>query len=614
MSCINQVKAQGALEYLLLVGGTVLISAVVLSLLSGLGAAGQNQAHSAGTAIQAGFEDLVNISGGSSGQVCGNGFVDLGEECDDTASPQFPTAYSSGLCYDYDSVAYSSGPLICNGCTLDTSSCVMAICGDSIINPSEDCDSGNLNGNDCSSVPGGFDSGTLACDGSCNFDTTLCMDTISPSDVANFSAIATGTTTIDLAWDDPISDSDWEQTMVRRDTVGFPTVSSGIEVVACNSNKASPMSVATPCIDSGLIEGTTYFYSVFTGDLIPNWSVGVNDSELTDYSLKFLHLTDSHIITDGLCTPNFAADGRTDCQINLVDYVTGCDDSDCDWICPGDGGDNSMCAGIADGVSNASRKGLVNAIPVATAMFPDFSVITGDLIAPGPCNNAANIQIKVDSFNLFRSIADGLGVLGTDYFVIGANVHDNVDNCPEYEGEFGSQNINWGFIQKDNFFVGMSEINTGSFNKFNNAYLDNFLTANANQNLKLFVFVHTAFACYDEILGTDFRCDTADSALPIIESHLSDYRSIVILSGHNHANIYELKNGIHHFTTTALMNAPSEFRVIDITKDTINFSMSPVISPAIDAISLEIINGVGTIDPDTIGGISFDRDVFIDLS
>lgn len=35
-------KAQGALEYLLLIGGAVLIAAVVIALLAGLGQTGQN--------------------------------------------------------------------------------------------------------------------------------------------------------------------------------------------------------------------------------------------------------------------------------------------------------------------------------------------------------------------------------------------------------------------------------------------------------------------------------------------------------------------------------------------------------------------------------------------
>jgi uncharacterized protein (UPF0333 family) len=40
-------KAQGALEYLLLIGGAILIAAVVITLLTGLGGGGGGYAHNA---------------------------------------------------------------------------------------------------------------------------------------------------------------------------------------------------------------------------------------------------------------------------------------------------------------------------------------------------------------------------------------------------------------------------------------------------------------------------------------------------------------------------------------------------------------------------------------
>jgi hypothetical protein len=47
-------------------------------------------------------------------------------------------------------------------------------CGDGIVNSVEQCDSTNLNGKTCTSIPGGFSGGTLACAPNCTLDTSGC--------------------------------------------------------------------------------------------------------------------------------------------------------------------------------------------------------------------------------------------------------------------------------------------------------------------------------------------------------------------------------------------------------------------------------------------------------
>jgi hypothetical protein len=47
-------------------------------------------------------------------------------------------------------------------------------CGDGIADSSEQCDSGNLLGQTCATVPGGFSGGILLCSASCTFDTSNC--------------------------------------------------------------------------------------------------------------------------------------------------------------------------------------------------------------------------------------------------------------------------------------------------------------------------------------------------------------------------------------------------------------------------------------------------------
>ena len=50
-----------------------------------------------------------------------------------------------------------------------------AACGDGILDPGEECDGADLGGATCTSVPGGYTGGTLACGASCTYDTTGCI-------------------------------------------------------------------------------------------------------------------------------------------------------------------------------------------------------------------------------------------------------------------------------------------------------------------------------------------------------------------------------------------------------------------------------------------------------
>jgi cysteine-rich repeat protein len=98
---------------------------------------------------------------------CGNGVIDPGEQCDETA-------FGPHTC---ESLCFGSGTLACNaGCQLDTSACVALpdVCGDHTVACGEACDLENLDGQTCQSL--GFASGTLACDTSCGFDLAGCSD------------------------------------------------------------------------------------------------------------------------------------------------------------------------------------------------------------------------------------------------------------------------------------------------------------------------------------------------------------------------------------------------------------------------------------------------------
>lgn len=70
--------------------------------------------------------------------------------------------------------SFDGGTLTCfTDCTFDTSGCTSNLCDNGNIDPGEDCDGTDLNGETC--VSQGFDGGTLVCTpGTCVFDTTNC--------------------------------------------------------------------------------------------------------------------------------------------------------------------------------------------------------------------------------------------------------------------------------------------------------------------------------------------------------------------------------------------------------------------------------------------------------
>jgi hypothetical protein len=91
--------------------------------------------------------------------------IQYGESCD--------ASELQGLtCQDF---CYDGGTLGCTEwCDFDTSGCTGTgpICGDGVAECSEPCDSDDLRGNTCLTL--GYDTGTLSCDGNCEFDVSGC--------------------------------------------------------------------------------------------------------------------------------------------------------------------------------------------------------------------------------------------------------------------------------------------------------------------------------------------------------------------------------------------------------------------------------------------------------
>ncbi|MBN2722434.1 MAG: SBBP repeat-containing protein [Deltaproteobacteria bacterium] len=99
-------------------------------------------------------------------ETCGDGVVDIGEECDSGGIP------GGSLCTDH---GYNSGNVICRSdCSIDWSECEESgKCGNGIIEGEEECDSSNLDGKECVDV-GYPQGGTLTCGDDCRLDRSQC--------------------------------------------------------------------------------------------------------------------------------------------------------------------------------------------------------------------------------------------------------------------------------------------------------------------------------------------------------------------------------------------------------------------------------------------------------
>jgi hypothetical protein len=95
--------------------------------------------------------------------ICGNGVVDIAEDCEGGVVPEEITCESMG---------YQAGDVACGAdCLFDTSEC--SICGDGVQQGPENCDGIDFGGNTCASI--GFDAGNLACNlATCTYNVSGC--------------------------------------------------------------------------------------------------------------------------------------------------------------------------------------------------------------------------------------------------------------------------------------------------------------------------------------------------------------------------------------------------------------------------------------------------------
>jgi hypothetical protein len=103
---------------------------------------------------------------GDPSDMCGNGTLDDGEQCDGD------DLGDNSTCADV-MLGTASEPLSCNdACMYEFSEC--SGCGDGVVTDPEQCEGADLDGQTCMSL--GFDDGMLACADGCVFDTDSCYE------------------------------------------------------------------------------------------------------------------------------------------------------------------------------------------------------------------------------------------------------------------------------------------------------------------------------------------------------------------------------------------------------------------------------------------------------
>ena len=132
----------------------------------GVGSAGPSSATNASETGDEVTTDSATSSAEVGGENCGNGVVDVPEDCDGPDLNE-ESCVSRG---------FSGGQLSCSAsCVFDTASCSDA-CGNGMLDPGEDCDGDALGEGDCATE--GYSGGTLGCNPDCTYDTSECLDAV----------------------------------------------------------------------------------------------------------------------------------------------------------------------------------------------------------------------------------------------------------------------------------------------------------------------------------------------------------------------------------------------------------------------------------------------------
>lgn len=279
---------------------------------------------------------------GCNNDACGNGNMNPGEMCDDGNLIEGDGC--DGRCVIETGWECSGAPSVC-----------VALCGNSAVDPSEDCDGADLDGATCVTL--GYDSGPLACSPTCFYDTSLCVgappcgngvvEGTEECDGANLS----GATCLNLGWDMGIltcaTDCTLDTSLCAYQTCGNGTIDAGEDCDGANLGSATCVSEGFPgggtlgCTSgcsfntSGCVSVTCGNGSIDTGEECDGSDLGGQTCVSRGYTGGTLACSSSCSFNESGCTSsgvcgNGTVEAGEDCDDGGTQSGDGCD-AGCHW-------------------------------------------------------------------------------------------------------------------------------------------------------------------------------------------------------------------------------------------------------------------------------------------
>ena len=224
---------------------------------------------------------------------CGNSSWDPGEDCDGGD-------LNGGTCQGQ---GFVGGTLACSGtCTYDTSGCLASVCPNGIREGSEQCDGSDYGGQDCTTF--GFVAGSLACSGTCTINTSGCTNA-----VCGNSAVEAGEECDDGNTgngDGCDATCQWEHTCTADQTIACGG-SDHREPSQISGNDASSYS----CASFGSDEEHIYAITIPAGITNVSANVSCDDPSWDDYDI---------FIMQGGCNPDLCVDYGTSASCDSASF------------------------------------------------------------------------------------------------------------------------------------------------------------------------------------------------------------------------------------------------------------------------------------------------------
>ena len=296
---------------------------------------GETNAHIAGPS-ETNYDTLICCDIGE--EPCGNGVIDVGENCDGTNWGPITG------CSNFDE--FTGGTLSCNSnCVFDTINCIggtEGVCGDGIVNRGETCDGTNwgpITG--CSNFDE-FTGGSLFCV-NCGFDTSSCTKGESCSFTSpewSSSEVSEGTLVELIVEGINCDGKEVKFEVFEKELIGRNPAQTNPANAVFNGNSATGTWIAE-WIDDGFGQGNPEY--VFKASLVSDSNIFIDDSEELTVLPDNLIIDECDNITS--CSNYMTSE---ECVSDLCEVAEGSVEANNPLITCGEGGVSCECVWVSN--------------------------------------------------------------------------------------------------------------------------------------------------------------------------------------------------------------------------------------------------------------------------